>query len=675
MLRAMADVFVSYVSEDRATAERISLGLEAAGFSVWWDHKIRAGVDFRHEIGRQLEAAKVVVVLWSVASLDSEWVRDEAQQAHDRNKLIPVRLDGAQPPLGFRQTHSLDFNGWNGDPNATVFAGLIDSARFLLGETPDEPTRAPVVIGSQSKARTWGWIVAGGLAAAFAVFVLLRVATPGPAVAPQPPPAATSEAASTTTRISIAVLPFTNLSGDPKQEFFSDGITEEITTALAKMPDLRVVGRTSAYQFKGEGKDLRAIGRSLNATHLIEGSVRKEGDRVRIAAQLIKADDGVHVWAENYDRQLTGVFAIQNEISTAITAALSVPLGLRNREPIVPNRPTNLDAYQDYLRAKALVRDRGVSQVNEAIAMLERVVEREPNYALAWALLALAYAVAPQTPAFFSGDPEAMRAVAVASLARAEPAARRAIALDPNLPDGYVALGRVNASRGELLAADAALAKALELDQTNPDVLQIRGNLLAQVGRLEESLSSMRRLLDLEPFVPTFTANAAGVLWLNGQDDAALSAIERLPVGTTRQVQGSVIYASLGRYRDAAGFLDAIPAGAFLPGTVETAARLLRSAPNKVASSNALPSLGVLSFVYLYVGARDRSLDAYAERVAAGYSEAITTAFLWHPTYAAVRKTERFRDFVRASGLEEYWRARGWPKFCQPTGGDDFVCN
>jgi adenylate cyclase len=144
----VADVFVSYVSEDRATAEKISRGLEGAGFSVWWDRHIRGGVDFAPEIARQLEAAKVVIVLWSKASIESGWVRDEAQQARDENKLIPLRLDGVQPPLGFRQAQSLDFSGWNGDPTVGAFADLVDSARDFAGRPP---TDARAVVGVEER--------------------------------------------------------------------------------------------------------------------------------------------------------------------------------------------------------------------------------------------------------------------------------------------------------------------------------------------------------------------------------------------------------------------------------------------------------------------------------------------------------------------------------------------
>jgi TolB-like protein/DNA-binding SARP family transcriptional activator len=165
--------------------------------------------------------------------------------------------------------------------------------------------------------------------------------------APSPPQAST---------ISIAVLPFANMSGDATQEFFSDGMTEEITAALAKVPNLRVVARTSSFQFKGQNQDLRVVGQALGTSHLIEGSVRKVGDRVRITAQLIKVDDGTHLWSETYDRQLTDIFAIQEGIAAAIAGALRVPLGLAPGERLVSNRDIDPESYQQYLQARTMLR-------------------------------------------------------------------------------------------------------------------------------------------------------------------------------------------------------------------------------------------------------------------------------------------------------------------------------
>ena len=195
--------------------------------------------------------------------------------------------------------------------------------------------------------------------------------------------------------ISIAVLPFANVSGDAGQEFFSDGMTEEISAALANVKSLRVIARTSAFQFKGQNGDVRAVGQALGATHLIEGSVRKAGDRVRITAQLVQADNGSQLWSENYDRQLTDIFAIQEDIAQAIAASLRVPLGLAQGDTLVRDRTKDLESYDQYLRARALVRARGQKPVADAIALLEPVVARDPGFAPAWALLAQAYVLVP----------------------------------------------------------------------------------------------------------------------------------------------------------------------------------------------------------------------------------------------------------------------------------------
>ena len=486
--------------------------------------------------------------------------------------------------------------------------------------------------------------------------------------------AAQAASASAKNAVSIAVLPFANLSSDAEQEFFSDGITEEITSALAKVQGLIVIGRTSAFEFKGQNKDLRAIGRALGTTHLIEGSVRKAGDRVRITAQLIRADDGSHVWTDSYDRELRDIFAIQEDIAQAIVASLKVPLGLQQGGLLVSNRTIGPDSYQDYLRARTLVRTRQPMQAIDALSLLEKITAHDPDYAPAWAMLALAYDVQPQGPAWYSGAAAEIRRTVDGSLPKEEAAALRAIKLDANLADGYTSLGRLQVARGKPLIARESYAKALALDPNNPDALYYSANLLAEVGRLKESLEMMQRLRAVEPFAPIFSLNGAVVMWLNGQNDAAITTMEGLPLVAARAVDLSEIYAAVGRYREAADQLMKIPDGTFLPGIAQEAERLLRNAPASVASAQSTPRLGRLGFAYLYVGAPVRALEFHEAGVDAGYTIAITTAVLWHPSYAPARKTERFKAFVRKAGLVDYWRAKGWPDLCHPVGTDDFAC-
>ena len=271
--------------------------------------------------------------------------------------------------------------------------------------------------------------------------------------------------------ISIAVLPFANVTGDASQEFFSDGMTDEISGALAKISDLRVVGRASAFQFKGENKDLRAIGQSLGATHLIEGSVRKAGNRVRISAELVQADNGLQVWSDNYDRDLTDVFAIQEDIAKAIAMSLRMPLGLKPGENLVNSRTKDESVHEEYLRAKALVRTRsignagaqGLAELTEAARRLEQVVAREPDYAPAWALLGLAYGYIPLR-GLGGGDFEKVRSMAADVIPKGEAAANRAIEVDPKNADGYFTLGFIQHVRAKQQLAMESFAKAIALD-------------------------------------------------------------------------------------------------------------------------------------------------------------------------------------------------------------------
>jgi hypothetical protein len=184
----------------------------------------------------------------------------------------------------------------------------------------------------------------------------------------------------------------------------------------------------------------------------------------------------------------------------------------------------------------------------------------------------------------------------------------------------------------------------------------------------------MQKLRAVEPFVPIYNINAAEVVWLNGQNDAAMTILRSVPQVAARGVDLAEIYASLGRYADAADELLRIPEGTFLPGVIPEAVRLLKSAPVAASSPAAIPHLGRLSFVYLYVGSPLRALEFHEAAVVSGFIVAVTTAVLWHPSYSPVRKTGRFKQFVRKTGLIEYWRAKGWPPQCHATTGDDFEC-
>jgi len=476
--------------------------------------------------------------------------------------------------------------------------------------------------------------------------------------------------------ISVAVLPFVNLSSDPEQEFFSDGMTEEITSALAKVPGLIVIGRTSAFEFKGQNKDLRAIGQALGTTHLIEGSVRKNGPRVRITAQLIVADSGAHLWTENYERELTDIFAIQEGIATAIATSLRVPLGLKPGENLVNNRTKNQASYEDYLRAKALVHSRGFQSINAAAKLLEASVARDPDFAPAWGYLATAYRLVPlYDPVRLSGGTNEARLTVETSLAKAQTAAERAIQLDPTHSDGYDASAAVERMRRNYISGVDLYLKALALDSNNPDVLHSYSITLAELGYLKQAVPLRERLLALEPYVPVFHTSSATILWASGRTDAAI-AMYKSPAAREPGVGLAMVYASQGHHVEAADLLQSLRGDtAVRADQLQAAARLLRSASAATAPPQELPALGVSGWVYLYAGEPERVLEYHEGNLKIGYHGGIDIIPLWAPSNAPIRKTQRFKDFVRAAGYFDYWRARGWPDQCRAVGADDFACD
>ncbi len=683
------EIFISYRRADAAWAQLLHARLRAEGVEAWYDVHVGAGQDWRIATARALKASRIFVLLFSENAAESSDIAKELAAATLEKKLIvPVRLQNIALDGAF--LYELASRNWvNAYENTEAQLGELAQSLAHLVRTGvrDEnilPRASSGSIGGNFAAASKKPVRAGALiAAAIAIIAVSTIAAwkAWPLIsASKTPPSAMASLPSLpgTGGVSIAVLPFMNLSSDKEQEFFSDGVTEEITSALAKVPGLTVIGRTSAFQFKGENKDMRAIGRALNARYLIEGSVRKDGDQVRITAQLIRADDGTHLWTESYDRKLKGIFALQEDIATAIAAALKIPLGLRQGESLVSNRTDNTDSYQDYLRAQAFFRAR---KIEELRSILKTVVARDPGYAPAWALLAESYGLpeiwAPLDDAIREGAPEKGREYARSQYREMEQAARKAISLDPQNAVAYAALGSLSSSQGDWAASEDYIRKALSFDPNNPDILYSYGYLLAATGRIRDSMKIQGEIMAREPFVPVYRGRNADLLWAMGQNDAAIKLAEPMSrdYASTYAIRLGKFYATAGRYTQAADAIASASKAPLLPAqSLEAAARLMRSAPNRVSTPEALPLLpGGLSFVYLFIGAQDRFLDFVEREIALGYYGGIYRD-PWAPPSAALRKTERFKTFVRKARLLEYWRARGWPEYCHPVGAEDFAC-
>jgi TolB-like protein/tetratricopeptide (TPR) repeat protein len=293
---------------------------------------------------------------------------------------------------------------------------------------------------------------------------------------------------------SIAVLPFADLSPNHDQEYFSDGLTEEILDALAHVDGLRVSGRTSAFAFKGKSDDLRVIGQKLGASVVLEGSVRRDGGRVRVTAQLVKTSDGFHLWSQSYERELTGIFAVQDEIAAAVVAALKVRLLAPGADRPHDHRTGDPEVFREYLLGRQLLRTDDQDRTAEAVQAFERALARDGTYAPAWAGLAEAvyWAYGNEAP-----DEATLRDGRL----RAAAAADRAVALAPDLPDGYAARALLRSSLGaDWAGAETDLRKAISLSPGTAELhWRMARDVLGPLGRLDEAVAAVRRATDLDP--------------------------------------------------------------------------------------------------------------------------------------------------------------------------------
>src|SRR5882757_8448229 len=391
----MADIFVSYARSDKARVAPLVAAIEAKGWTVWWDPEICAGQEFDRQIAAELKIAAAVLVVWTPNSVESRWVRGEAREGAERGILVPVRFGRADLPIDVRALHTTDFDDWGEDPRSPQVQEVIRALGAMIARH-GAPQSVTAIFGSAPSA-----------------------SAPGPA------------------RVAICVLPFANMSGDPEQEYFSDGITEDIITDLSKVSALAVTSRNSAFVFKGKHVDVPKVARQLKVSHVLEGSVRKAGGRLRITAQLIDGAIGGHVWADRYDRDLNDIFALQDEISEAIVKALKLKLLPEEKKAIEERGTESVEAYNLFLMARQNYVIGGESDPRRAeatIRICHRVTEIDPNYADAWALMALTQMIVRFIHGGKGED----------GLAAAE----RALVLDANLAEPHAVKARIFAENG-----------------------------------------------------------------------------------------------------------------------------------------------------------------------------------------------------------------------------------
>lgn len=433
----LAKVFLSYSREDVSAAKQLAEAIARAGHQVWWDRQIEGGSRFSTEIDRELRASDAVVVIWSKSSIESPWVQDEAAEGRDSGRLVPVLFGTDKPPLGFRQFQSIDFGAWDGESEPPALEALIRAIAQKGGE-PEAVTsdRQPAEKDAEN-------------------------------------------------RRSICVLPFTNMSGDPEQDYFSDGITEDIITDLSKVSALAVVARNTAFAFKGQSLDVKEVALKLGVDHVLEGSVRKAGNRVRITAQLIDGRAGLHHWADRYDRDLTDIFAIQDEISKAIVQALRVKLLPAEKKAIEHRGTSSVEAYNLYLLARQQLvgGSFGNPRREETIVRIcQQATVIDPDYAEAWALMAFAQS---ELRFWHGKDADPLLAIEKAS------------ALRPDMPEVRCVRARYLENEGKQEEADREIGAALKADPESWEVNREAARMNFRAGRIKEAVPYFEKAASL----------------------------------------------------------------------------------------------------------------------------------------------------------------------------------
>jgi TolB-like protein len=497
-------VFLSYASQDAEPAKRICEALRAGGIEVWFDQsELRGGDAWDQKIRQQIRDCALFIPIISAQTATRhegyfrlEWdLADQRTHMIARNKafIIPVCLDvtpdaGADVPDSFQRVQ------WTRLPAGETPPALVTRLSQLLSPSePQAPAQTRPSIGSasasapSSRSRLVVLLIVALALIGVGYYALDKFLLSKRAVAGESAPSSINEK-------SIAVLPFADMSEKKDQEYFSDGLAEELLDLLAKTPGLHVIARTSSFSFKGTSEDIPTIGKKLNVANILEGSVRKSGNRLRVTTQLIRASNGEHLWSETYDRELTDVFKVQDEIAAAVVGQLKLALASTTLQSSA-HRTSNIEAFNQYLLGRQFSNRQNDDGSRLAIEAYTKAIALDPSYAAAYAGLALSESLLADD----IGD--------ATGLKRAEAHAEKAVTLAPQDAEGYAARGYLrNLYAWDWAGAEADFTKALLLEPAAGGVQAQYANLLGSLGRLPEAIAVAQKATKLDP------------LWASGWD-------------------------------------------------------------------------------------------------------------------------------------------------------------
>jgi len=497
----MSDVFVSYKAEDRPRVAPLVQALESNGLSVWWDTQIAPGSEWRSDIQDQLDRARCVIVVWSRRSVGAEgrFVRDEANRAQRRGTYLPVLIDDVDPPLGFGELHAISLDGWKGKLSDGRYRKLLNAVRAIIaGKSPSSAAPAKDAVVSRRTVMA-GSGAAIALAAGAGAWEIFR---PGKAKAAN----------------SVAVLPFANLSGDPHQDYFSDGIAEELRSALSRLPGLQVAGRISSEAVRNQ--DATSAARRLHVGHILTGSVRRGPGMLRISSQLLDGRNGLEQWSASYDRPEGNVLAIQTDIAENVVSALSVELGQSGVQALTSGGTSDPEALDLYLRAVTQAQnDDSETSLKQADALLDAAIAKDPHFAKAFAAKSrnLSYL------ADVGRSPEETRRGYAAAVATAQ----QAVTFASRLPDGYAALADALYGQRKISGAMRAIQSGATFGPNDLQLLQAAVTAFVAGGQTRRAIGYAERMVQIDPLNPLSHRRLYYALFYDRQFDAAIKEAQR----------------------------------------------------------------------------------------------------------------------------------------------------
>jgi TolB-like protein len=489
----ISDIFLSYTRSDVEIARRFAEGLEREGFTVWWDQALRSGEAYDEVTEAALKGARAVVVLWSPRSVVSRWVRAEATIADRNDTLVPVMIAPCERPIMFELRQTAELGHWTGDPVDRAWLAFVeDIAKFV--NKPYKAAHQP------------------------------KPVDPAPAMAaPASKPAAAAAAIDMSPL--LGVLAFENLSSDEELTFFCEGVSEEIQRTVASATSLRVVARSSSFQFRGANKSVAKVASALGTSHLLDGTVRRSGSRVRISAELVECATQNVLWADRFDGDLDDVFTLQENIAEAVAEALKVKLA-------PPPRALVLDpaVYEIFLRARGMLAE-GDPEFDDsatgAAPLLEQVVQAAPDFAAAWELLASARSWILRSAHARANVQQGRDGVIHA--------ANTALRLDPKRAGALVALARLE-PWGAYAARERLLKRALKVAPHDPEALNDMSVFCWSVGRFRDALRLAEQACELNPLMPSARLHVAQMRTYVGDYEASIRMLADLHARWPRNV-------------------------------------------------------------------------------------------------------------------------------------------